>query len=477
MIFTSNIFLFLFLPVVLVVYYLLCRKLRNGFLLLASLLFYAWGEPKFVLVMIGSIIFNYAMACFISGCQEKKRGKNREKLLLVITVVVNLSVLFLYKYLDFFITNVNLLGLNLPLRGLVLPIGISFFTFQAMSYVIDVYRRDSAVQKNPLNVGLYISLFPQLVAGPIVRYQTIEKQIVSRRVNFDMFSDGVRRFIIGFSKKILLANSLAVVADRAFNMPDAQRSVLFAWIGIAAYSFQILFDFSGYSDMAIGLGKMFGFQFLENFNYPYISKSISEFWRRWHISLGSWFRDYVYIPLGGSRVATQKRVVFNLFVVWFLTGVWHGASWNFILWGLLYFVLIAWEKVSGYPKKFTKPAYKHLYRVFTLLCVMGGWVLFRAVGLGSAVGYLGSMLGLSGNAPGSADAVWALREYGVIFIFAALCSTPLFAKIGAWAEKTGSRSALALSGAGKILLYGTLFVWGVSYLILGGHNPFIYFNF
>ena len=472
MLFSSNLFLFLFLPLVILFYYLLHKRFRNTFLLAASLLFYAWGEPKFVLVMVGSILFNYAMAIPISRLSS---GFLR-KALLIVAVAGNLSILFVNKYLDFFIENVNRLGFHLPLQNIALPLGISFFTFQAMSYVLDVYRGTARVQYLPQNIGLYVSFFPQLVAGPIVRYQTIADQIDNREETFDDFSEGVRRFIIGFSKKIILSNNMALVADAAFGLGDAQRSVVYAWMGALAYAFQILFDFSGYSDMAIGLGKMFGFHFLENFDYPYISASISEFWRRWHMSLGQWFRDYVYFPLGGSRVKTRGRLVFNLFVVWFLTGVWHGASWNFIIWGLMYFVLIAFEKLTGWPNRFRSPAARAGYRIFTLLAVLVGWVFFRAADASSAIGYCKSMLGLSGNTFFQADAIKAFNQYKYFFLGSFLCSTPIFKICSQWLRKKGMLlqvSADALS----VAWYMFLLLWAVSYIMIGSHNPFIYFNF
>ena len=326
MLFSSVEFIFIFLPIVIFVYYVLLRKsrtLQNIFLTFSSLLFYAWGEPKFVIVMIISILINWYLAIRVD---KKRENKKSIKLLLCMTIIINLSILFIFKYLMFTLTNINnIFGSNLSVPNITLPIGISFFTFQAISYVIDVYRKNGEVQKNPLNVALYIAFFPQLIAGPIVRYETIAKQIKSRQETFDDFASGVCRFMVGLGKKVLLSNTLAIVADNAFNMNSINElSVLMAWLGAIAYTFQIYYDFSGYSDMAIGLGKMFGFSFLENFNYPYISKSISEFWRRWHISLGSWFRDYVYFPLGGSRVDTKKRLLFNLFVVWFLRGYGTG---------------------------------------------------------------------------------------------------------------------------------------------------------
>ena len=320
MVFSSTIFLFFFFPITLLGYYIIHPKFKNTFLLLMSLIFYAWGEPKFVFVMLFSIFINYLFGLLVDKFRKRKKIVYS---IITIFVIFNVSIFFIYKYLDFAITNINLLfGSNLPLANIILPIGISFYTFQAMSYVLDVYREKGEVQKNPLNVALYTMLFPQLIAGPIVRYETVSYDIKHRVETFDDFSIGIKRFIIGLSKKVIISNSLALVADKAFSYTDySQLSVGLAWLGALAYSLQIFYDFSGYSDMAIGLGKMFGFHFDENFDYPYISQSVSEFWRRWHISLGTWFRDYVYFPLGGSRVKKKSRLIFNLFVVWFLTEV------------------------------------------------------------------------------------------------------------------------------------------------------------
>jgi alginate O-acetyltransferase complex protein AlgI len=328
---------------------------------------------------------------------------------------------------------------------------------------------------NFIHIGLYVSFFPQLIAGPIVRYSTIAEQIENRQENILDFSEGVCRFITGFAKKILLANNMALIADKAFSLPDAERSVAFAWLGAVAYSFQILFDFSGYSDMAIGLGRMFGFRFLENFNYPYISKSISEFWRRWHISLGSWFRDYVYFPLGGSRVPSKARLVFNLFVVWALTGAWHGASWNFITWGLLYFVLITFEKLTGLPEKLNKPA-KVLYQILTMLAVCGGWVLFRASGLKAAIRYGLTMLGLKENPLFCVNTIAAFREYRFFLFFALVCSTPFFAFLKKRITQKNGALQTVITPA-SVVIYVFRFLWSISFIILGAHNPFIYFNF
>ena len=475
MLFSSNIFVFLFLPAALVGYYFLRSTIyRNVFLLVMSLVFYAWGEPWFVFVMMGSIVFNWLLAVLVSHFREDKALR---KLFLVLCLAGNLGLLFVFKYLGFFTVTANSLGFELPYVEIALPLGISFFTFQAMSYVIDVSRGDVAVQKKPHIVGMYIALFPQLIAGPIVRYKDFEQYIYDRKNDFGEFGEGVRRFIIGFSKKVLLANNMALIADQAFAMPDAERSVIYAWLGAVAYSFQILFDFSGYSDMAIGLGKMFGFKFLENFDYPYISKSISEFWRRWHMSLGRWFRDYVYFPLGGSRVESKKRLVFNLFVVWVLTGTWHGADWTFIIWGLMYFVLIAFEKLSGWPGKFKTSAAKAGYRAFTMLCVVAGWVMFRAEGWGAATGYYLSMLGAHGNPVFCDYVILAFREYWLFLLFSLLCSTTLPGKLLDRLANTGGKVAPYISNAAVIAFYLFCFIWAVSFIILGAHNPFIYFNF
>lgn len=470
MLFSSNLFLFLFLPAVLGGYYLLGKRLRNTFLLLVSLIFYAWGTGKFVVMMVASALFNYVTALVLERLQEPLF----RKLTLTVSVVLNLSLLFVYKYLDFFITNINLLGFDLPLQHITLPLGISFFTFQAMSYSLDVYMGSAKVQKNPLNVILYVSFFPQLVAGPIVRYQTIADQIQHRQETFDDFSEGVRRFIIGFAKKVILSNNMALVSDAVFSNPD--RSIIYAWMGAIAYTFQIFFDFSGYSDMAIGLGKMFGFHFLENFDYPYMSSSISEFWRRWHISLGQWFRDYVYFPLGGSRVKTKSRLVFNLFVVWSLTGVWHGASWNFVVWGLMYFFLLAFEKLTGIPEKLRFSWSKGIYRLFTLLCVIMGWVFFRTQTITDGLQFIQGMFCLSANGFTDDAAVRTIQQYGLFFLGALLCSTPVFSTVKMQISRRGKLAGRVVEFI-SVPVYCFLLLWSISYIMMGSHNPFIYFNF
>ena len=473
MLFTSMEFLFLFFVITLGVYFLLPNLLRNYWLFLASLLFYAWGEPRFVLVMLLSIVVNYLGALLVEALG---RGTAASKCLLALTLCADLSVLFRYKYMNF-VTG-TLAGLfpnaGIQVTEFVLPIGISFFTFQAMSYVIDVYRGTRA-QKNICFLGLYIALFPQLIAGPIVRYTTIEEQITSRTVTWEGFSQGMLRFLYGFNKKMLLANILSQAADAAFGA--ASLSVAMSWLGAVCYSLQIFFDFSGYSEMAIGLGRMFGFQFLENFDYPYISKTVTEFWRRWHISLGTWFRDYIYFPLGGSRVKSRLRLVFNLSVVWLATGVWHGANWTFILWGVLYGVVITAEKLTGLPRRVEgHKVCAGLYQALTLLVVMLGWVVFRSADLPSALAYLRTMFGLAG-AP-AADALFRfnLREYGVFLAMGLLCSTPVWAVLRDRLSARGRAAARACEAAACAAQFA-LFLVGVSALVMNAHNPFIYFNF
>ena len=470
MLFSTTVFLFVYLPLVLLIYYnpiVKSRGFRNMFLLAASIFFYAWGEPVYVLLMILSIFANWGLGLLVDRNRERKGAV---RALLVFTAVYNLGFLFVFKYLNFTVNNLNyFLGQPLEVPQIALPIGISFYTFQAMSYVLDVHRGRGEAQKNPLNVGLYISLFPQLIAGPIVRYETVARQIRERRENLQDFCDGIFRFIWGFGKKILLANSLALGADACYEMIGrGDLAWATAWLGGIYYSLQILFDFSGYSDMAIGLGKMFGFHFLENFNYPYISKSVSEFWRRWHVSLGSWFRDYVYFPMGGSRVESKGRLVLNLFVVWSLTGIWHGANWTFILWGLMYFVLLTLEKLTGFERKLGP-----LTRVYTLALVCIGWVIFRADNIFIAGRFVGNMLGI--GAAGAVDAsFWLyLREYGVYLIAAVLACVPwkqLLEEKGLW-KKDGVLDVLRVCAA--FLVFGL----AVIYMVKGTYNPFIYFNF
>ncbi|MDU4936196.1 MAG: MBOAT family protein [Peptostreptococcaceae bacterium] len=473
MIFSSVAFLFYFLPVALILYYGLffSNPLKNGILLILSLIFYAWGEPKFVLLMILSIVVNYFLALIIDIIRDKK---SLAKFFLLISCIYNLGMLFIFKYLTFVIRNINKYQNNpITVPNMVLPIGISFFTFQALSYVIDVYRKSGVVQKNPFYVGLYISFFPQLVAGPIVKYSTIAEQIKNRKETWEKFSVGTCRFITGLGKKVLISNSMAIVADRIFGMSEISPiAASLAWIGSIAYTLQIFYDFSGYSDMAIGMGLMFGFKFEENFNYPYISKSISEFWRRWHISLGSWFKDYVYFPLGGSRVSNKDKMIRNLLVVWLLTGIWHGAEWTFIVWGLLNFVFIALEKIISFEKIENIGIFKHIY---TLFLVNLGWVIFRSLNLYEAGKYISYMFGLSYNGFFSDYTLMFIKEYSVFFILGIVFSTPI--------AKYANKLIVENTKGTKLLEYVypfaimILFIIVLSYLVKGSYNPFIYFNF
>lgn len=474
MVFSSVVFLFYFLPLVLILYYTVGRLhigIRNILLLIASILFYAWGEPKNVILLVLSSVMNWGMAIILD------KWRKFDKLCVVTACVLNLGMLFFYKYWDFTATTLNsLLGSEvIPLLGIPLPIGISFFTFQAMSYVIDVYRKNADVQKNPFYVMLYITMFPQLVAGPIVRYNSIAEQIGSREHTFSGFSSGCVRFTQGMAKKLILANTFAVAADTVFNLTEAGHTflkipVLLAWLGSFAYTLQIFFDFSAYSDMAIGLGKMFGFTFEENFNYPYISRSIAEFWRRWHISLGTWFKDYVYFPLGGSRVKSSSRAMTNMLIVWALTGLWHGASWNFILWGILNYVFIAGEHLIGFEKRRVSDGLKHLY---TMMVVNLGWVLFRCESMYHLKEYFGNLLGVNRNGFYSPYVAMFLKEYAVFWLAGILLCMPIGGFIK---QRLTSRGTVT---QGLVYLAGTLAIFAVSllYLVKSGYNPFIYFNF
>ena len=476
MLFTSTVFMYLFLPVTLLVYYVFLRKsrpLQNIFLLFVSLFFYGWGEPKFVLVMLLSIVANYIFALFIDRFKKKEK-KGLCRLIIALTVIANLSILFIYKYLNFTAGIIeNLTGADFGIPQIALPIGISFFTFQAMSYVLDVYRDKGAVQKNILNVGLYISFFPQLIAGPIVRYETVAEEILHRKETLDDFFNGFARFIYGFAKKVLLSNNFALVADMAFDSArdGNELSVAFSWLGAIAYTLQIFFDFGGYSDMAIGLGRMFGFHFLENFDYPYISRSITEFWRRWHMSLGTWFRDYVYFPLGGSRV-NKPRLILNLFTVWFLTGLWHGANWTFIVWGLMYFVLLVIEKLTGFYQKDKTIISKILLSIYTLFFVIMGWVVFRAESMTDAINYIQTMFGFGASSFVDPLFLQCLQQLSVWLVIGILLSTPIVPYL----KKKLPQNNMVLDIL-YIVFMVVIFVIATSSIVSSSYNPFIYFNF
>ena len=471
MVFSSLIFTFLFLPAVLLLYYIAQKPYRNYILLAFSLIFYSYGEPKFVFVMLGSILCNYLMALLI----DKYKHSTLAKSLLFLDIAINIGVLFIFKYLDFAVDIVNRIfeGHIKPI-GIPLPIGISFFTFQALSYVIDVYCGRVDVQRNPLFVALYISFFPQLIAGPIVRYSTIEAQIEKRICSFELFSDGSKKFMLGFGKKIILANNLALVAESCFSRDAATTNPLYLWLGAICFSLQIFYDFSGYSDMAIGLGKMFGFEFDENFNYPYVAKTITDFWRRWHISLSQWFRDYVYIPLGGSRVSHFRKII-NLFVVWILTGIWHGANYTFIAWGIGYFVLLVIEKILVKPSERKGFLFNLLWRTFSLMCVNFGWVIFNSADLRSGIQYCLAMVGYYGNrVVMDNDILYCIHEYGFFIVCGVIFSTPIMKMINVKIGKSKMAGAWSII---EPISCGAILLWAVSFLILGAHNPFIYFNF
>ncbi len=474
MVFSSIVFLFLFLPVVLSTYFLCPRAARNYLLLAASLFFYAWGETTFVFVMMGSIALNYVFGLWI----DRARGTQYARLPLVLGILVNLELLALYKYSTFFIDNLNyFLGLfgaaPLMLEGRHLPIGISFFTFQAMSYIIDVYREAARPQRNPFNLALYIALFPQLIAGPIVRYQQIATEILERQSRVHDVVEGIKRFIIGLGKKVLIANTVALGADQVFALPPNELTTPLAWFGIVCYTLQIYFDFSGYSDMAIGLGRIFGFHFLENFQWPYIAQSIQEFWRRWHISLSSWFRDYLYIPLGGSRGAAG-RTAFNLVTVFFLCGLWHGAAWNFALWGLFHgaFLVLERSAFGTWLGRWPRP----LRHVYVLLVVIVGWVLFRVTSLAAGKAYL---LALVGFAEGS-SLVRPLALYGTADILMALAvgcvaATPVLPRLR---QLTLTHPTLQFARP-YVAYVGYFIVLYTCAVLLSAqtYNPFIYFRF
>lgn len=466
MVFSSTIFLCVYLPLVLLGYYICPKKGRNLFLLIVSLVFYAWGEPKYVFLMIFSILVNYIFGRLMDKHRENKK---RLKLMLVLSVVIDLGLLSVFKYTDFIITNVNaIFGANFDLLNIALPIGISFYTFQAMSYTIDVYRNDVRVQKNLIDFGMYITMFPQLIAGPIVRYADVQDQLAERSVTTADFSEGVMRFVVGLGKKVLLANQMGAVWSDIYAL-GGDVSALMAWTGAIAYTFQIYFDFSGYSDMAIGLGRMFGFKFPENFRYPYQSVSITDFWRRWHITLSTWFKEYLYIPLGGNRRGLARQAL-NLLIVWSLTGFWHGAGWNFVMWGLYYFVILFIEKL--FLLKALDKLPKFFRHVYALVLIIIGWVIFASDDVSVLLPYLGSMFGANG-AIGGMD-VYTLLTKAVLLIICCIASTELPKKLflsaaGAMNEK----AAFTL----KSVLMIALLALSMILLIGDSYNPFLYFRF
>lgn len=468
MVFSSIIFIFTFLPITLILYYISPRKIKNITLLIASLIFYAWGEPKYIFLMILTIIFDYFAALLINKNSNNRR-KSRQ--IFIFTIIINIAILGFFKYFGFIVDNINsLFSTHIEYESLPLPVGISFYTFQTLSYIVDVYMKKVNVQKNFINFSLYITMFPQLVAGPIVQYSDINKQLENRNENIDKFGEGVERFIEGLGKKVLLANNIGMVWTSISSMNIANISVISSWIGIAAYTFQIYFDFSGYSDMAIGLGKMFGFNFIENFNYPYISKSVTEFWRRWHISLGSWFRNYIYIPLGGNRIGISKQCR-NIFIVWILTGLWHGASWNFIAWGLYYGFFVLIEKI--FMKNLLEKLPVAIRRIYTMIIVMVGWVLFSMNTLDESIQYIKVMFGISSNKFIDGTSVYYIYTNILIFIILILCSTPIIKKIFNRIKERYNSKGLIIA----LLIQIIILLLSVAYLVNATYNPFLYFRF
>lgn len=465
MVFSSLTFISLFLPITIILYYISPKFIKNYILLLASLLFYSWGEPKYIILILISITFNYLIAILIS----RNKSQNKKRLLLFLTIVFNISLLLYFKYLNFFINNLNtIFKSNIAIKNIILPIGISFYTFQTLSYVIDVYKENVKVQKNICYLGMYITFFPQLIAGPIVRYSDIEKQIVKRTHSIDNFFDGFRRFIIGLAKKVIIANNVSIICDTIFNTYYYYNyGALILMLAVLCFTIQIYYDFSGYSDMAIGLGKMFGFTFMENFNYPYKANSITDFWRRWHISLSTWFRDYVYIPLGGNR-CSKKRWLFNLSVVWLLTGIWHGASWNFILWGIYYLILLVVEKTFNIDKLIKN---KVLKWIITFILINIGWLIFKVESMHDLLYIIKQILVFK---PSHIKLFITNNYYilnnivyliiGIIFMF------PIIPRIKKYENKLLVRYIYDL-----VLII--LFALSIVFLINNNYNPFIYFRF
>ena len=469
MLFSSITFLFLFLPIMLAVYYIAPFRLKNGLLLTASLFFYAWGEPVYIILMVLSILLNYFCGMDIENNSENEARAKRS---LIFAVVVNILLLVFFKYFGFFVESINgLFRVHIPYRELALPIGISFYTFQELSYIIDVYRGKVKAQHSLVDFALYVSLFPQLIAGPIVCYEEIEEQLSSRKISARKLGNGAMLFIVGLAKKVILANTMGEIFEQITSTATSNLTVLMAWLGCITYAFQIYFDFSGYSDMAIGLGRMFGFEFRKNFDIPYVSKSVTEFWRRWHISLSSWFREYVYIPLGGNRV-TISRNILNLMIVWALTGMWHGAAWNFIVWGLYYGVILVFEKYVWGAIVDSLPA--ALQHVYALVLILVGWVFFFSPSLGAAIRYLFAMVG-GGAGFVDREVFFVIFTHWLFYLLAVIASTAVGGKV---LKKilNCSRKSFVRTAVTIVVFFGMLAV-SVAYLITSTYNPFLYFRF
>ena len=458
MVFSSLIFLFRFMPIFFICYFLLPMKYKNFCLLIFSLLFYSWGEPKYIILMITSILVDY---CISQRIWKEEKNKKRQKLLLSASIIFNIGMLFVFKYYNFITVNVNnIFKSNIQLSSMTLPLGISFYTFQTLSYTIDVYKGRIRPEKNIINFAAFVTMFPQLIAGPIVKYTDIREKLISRKHNWSLVEEGVEDFIIGLGKKVLLANNFGMLWEEAQSIGFANISTPMAWLSLLAFSLQIYYDFSGYSTMAIGLGKMLGFVFPKNFNYPYISKSISEFWRRWHITLGSWFKEYIYIPLGGNRKG-KKRTFLNLLIVWFLTGLWHGAEFNFILWGLYFFLLISLEKLILDKYLNNYKFFAHIYTIFMLLM---GWAIFAITDLNLLKVFLKQLFACKYNT----EWIYYLQNYLIIIVIGVVCSTPVVSSI--W-------NRLKINKYVSTLILISIFILSVAYLVDSSYNPFLYFRF
>lgn len=471
MLFSSITFLFAFLALVLILYFIVPRKLKNPVLLVFSLVFYAWGEAVYIILMLASIVVAYVTGIFAD--KHRENASQKTALVSVIFAVVwNIGLLLFFKYTDFFISNANsMFGFSIKLLGLTLPIGISFYSFQSLSYVIDVYRGEVRAQKNIITLATYVALFPQLIAGPIVRYQTIENQLMYRKESAEQFAEGIKRFAVGLGKKVILANNIGFLFTEISGTPQSQMSITASWLGILAYTFQIYFDFSGYSDMAIGLGKMFGFDFLENFNYPYISKSITEFWRRWHISLSTWFKDYVYIPLGGNRKGLPRQCL-NIMIVWFLTGFWHGANWNFMIWGIYFGIILLAEKI--FLLKCLERLPSVIQHIYALILIIIGWGIFAFEDTEVLINNFKNMF-FAGSLPLiNSKAVWWLSQYAITFVILIIASTPLFKNLGNKLEK---KIPAVYGCLLQPLMTLGLLVISTAYLASNSFNPFLYFRF
>lgn len=469
MVFSSLIFVFIFLPLTLGIYYLAPSSLKNFIIFIASLIFYAWGEPVYIVVMLFTILCNYSASLLLD---KYRTHQTRARGILIATMFIDLGILSYYKYGAFLLENLNKIwSLDLEVVSLALPVGISFYTFQTMSYVIDVYKDKVPVQRNIISFGTYIAMFPQLIAGPIVKYSQIYKQLEKRKESLKMLGQGVELFILGLAKKVLLANNVGILWQTVKTQGGGELSALSAWLGIIAFTLQIYFDFSGYSDMALGLGKMFGFNLTKNFNYPYIAQSVTDFWRRWHISLGTWFREYVYIPLGGNKEGQLKQLR-NLLIVWFLTGLWHGASWNFVLWGLYFGIFVTAEKLL--LRNWLTKAPRLAGHLYTLLVVIVGWVFFEFTDMGQAFNFLQAMFGGGSSPLLDSKGLYYLNTYGLFLLVGALCSTPFpkrFAQV-LYHKKLKTPRGLLVP-----LTYLLLVFLCTSYLVNESYNPFLYFRF